>query len=174
MLEPHHSGPLVAAVGGFIGPYLLGRLSDRADGGFTAAMVTLACFLCASGAGLLLFPAPGQRPSEETRGKERAGNDSSSRAGLQAIPSGDAAEDDEDGGEGLPLAGSSSGERAGWGGLGAPSGEEQWEEQQREQQRGRHRGGGAGGGSSRSLSQKGSRGSLEFQPILALQGEHSS
>jgi hypothetical protein len=48
-------------VGGFIGPYLLGVLSDRADGGFGTAMLVLAAFLLISGTLILLFPAPGRR-----------------------------------------------------------------------------------------------------------------
>ncbi|KAL4428103.1 hypothetical protein ABPG75_002192 [Micractinium tetrahymenae] len=161
----------VGAVGGFIGPFLLGRLSDRADGGFTAAMVMLACFLGASGTCLLLFPAPGHRPSEGGRDKERPSDDGSSHA---ILPHGglgaDGAEE-----EGVPLAGgSSSGEHAGWGSAAAVADEEHppWRQQQREQQMERLRG--VGSSSGRSLSRKGSRGDLEFQPILPAAGQRSA
>ena len=56
----------MGAVGGFIGPYLLGILTDRADGGFTPAFATLAAFLAASGTGILCFPAPGHTPDWST------------------------------------------------------------------------------------------------------------
>ncbi|EFN55132.1 hypothetical protein CHLNCDRAFT_134195 [Chlorella variabilis] len=54
----------IGAVGGFIGPYLLGVLSDRGDGGFGTAMLVLACFLLVSGTLILLFPAPGHREEQ--------------------------------------------------------------------------------------------------------------
>jgi hypothetical protein len=49
----------VGAVGGFIGPYLLGLLGG--GGGFGTAMLVLACFLLVAGCLILLFPAPGHR-----------------------------------------------------------------------------------------------------------------
>lgn len=54
----------IGAVGGFIGPYMLGLLSDRGDGGFSTAMLALAAFLLVAGTGILLFPAPGRREEE--------------------------------------------------------------------------------------------------------------
>ncbi len=164
--------PLVSAVGGFIGPFLLGRLSDRADGGFTAAMVMLACFLGASGTCLLLFPAPGQRPGEGAGDKEQAANGGGGHTHLPAALTVDDADQEE--GEAVPLAGhTSNGEHAGWGSAAAgPDEHSQRRQQQRELQRERLRG--VGSGSSRSLSQKGSRGDLEFQPILQGRSDRSS
>lgn len=174
-LDPPPCASHAPAVGGFIGPYLLGRLSDRADGGFTAAMVMLACFLGASGTCLLLFPAPGQRPSDGARDWEQASDDDSgSQVGLQGAVASDGAAEDE---EGAPLAGGrSSGEHAVWGGAAADEGEgrSQWRQQQWELQRERLRGAGSGSSRSRSLSRKGSRGEMEFQPILPAQGDRSS
>ncbi|KAI3428732.1 hypothetical protein D9Q98_007556 [Chlorella vulgaris] len=54
----------IGAVGGFIGPYLLGVLSERGDGGFGTAMLVLACFLLVAGTCILLFPAPGRREEQ--------------------------------------------------------------------------------------------------------------
>jgi len=93
-------------VGGFIGPFVLGKLSDRADGGFTAAMLLLGTFLCVSGSLILLFPAPGRRPDV----KERSSDVSES---LRAAA---AAEEDGEEDGGMGMGGSGSG--IGSGGLG--------------------------------------------------------
>lgn len=72
--------PAAGAVGGFIGPYMLGLLSDRSDGGFSTAFYVLAAFLGVAGAAILAFPAPGH--SETHRHDPAAG-------GLKAAPEGD-------------------------------------------------------------------------------------
>lgn len=140
---------------------MLGRLSDRADGGFNAAMYMLACFLAASGSLILLFPAPGQRE----RAKERISLDESGNGGYVADGSGGSGGDEEvgeEGGGGASGATSgrgSAGEEAEWGKLPGVQAERSPSWQQRQQQRRRERGkGGLGSG--------GSTGELEFQPIL--------
>ena len=50
----------LGAVGGFIGPSLVGLLTDR-GGGFAPAMLVLAAFLVVAGCLILAFPAPGRR-----------------------------------------------------------------------------------------------------------------
>ncbi|PRW44580.1 MFS general substrate transporter [Chlorella sorokiniana] len=62
----------MGAVGGFIGPWMLGLLTSRQDGGLAPAFLALAAFLAAAGTCLLLFPAPGHltaAPPEHKNGE---------------------------------------------------------------------------------------------------------
>jgi hypothetical protein len=142
----------LGAVGGFIGPYLLGVLSDRADGGFGTAMLVLAAFLLVSGTLILLFPAPGRR--EPALGS------------IGGILKGSELEEAEDGSmiNGGSGRSGSSDFRSGSGDL-EEEGQEPWlqqppHRQQPQQQHERLR----GGSSSGKLAE------LECQPILPARG----
>ena len=47
------------SAGGFLGPFLLGLLTDRSDGGLAPSFLALAACLFAAGTLILCFPAPG-------------------------------------------------------------------------------------------------------------------
>ena len=69
-----HTAPLLHPLPSHTaGPFVLGRLTDRADGGFSAAMAMLAAFLVTAGTLILVFPAPGQRPEPRTIGISSGG-----------------------------------------------------------------------------------------------------
>lgn len=90
----------LGAVGGFLGPYVLGLLTDRKGGGLGPSFLFLACCLFAAGAALLAFPAPGhQDPAgeyglaedglkraagDEDGGREGSGSGSPSHAAQRA------------------------------------------------------------------------------------------
>ncbi|KAI7845687.1 hypothetical protein COHA_000801 [Chlorella ohadii] len=74
----------MGAVGGFIGPWMLGLLTSRQDGGLAPAFLALAAFLAAAGTGLLLFPAPGRLAAASLELKGGYAGDGSELDGLAA------------------------------------------------------------------------------------------
>ncbi|KAK2080163.1 hypothetical protein QBZ16_000016 [Prototheca wickerhamii] len=52
----------VGSLGGFLGPYAIGLITQRAPGGLAAPMLFMAGLLLAAGVAVLLFPVPDQRP----------------------------------------------------------------------------------------------------------------
>ncbi|GAB4813303.1 hypothetical protein N2152v2_000349 [Parachlorella kessleri] len=69
----------LGAVGGFLGPYMLGLLAGG-DGGYEAAMRLLALLLALSGGLILVFPAPGklEEPRVTIMGPEDLGDSTTS------------------------------------------------------------------------------------------------